>query len=113
MQQIKQLPAEHRRGAVSKEHKRIERIRSRSSYLLFQQLYDFLETNPDIVDVLRKFYDVLDNKRGFGSMRNAEYAAESLSWVLKDKGIQQPSQLNKPVSSSTEQPGGTQAPDGG
>ena len=73
---------------VKQERKRVERIRSRSSYLLFQQLYDFLETNPDIVDVLKKFYDVLDNKRGFGSLRNAEYAAESLSWVLKDKGIQ-------------------------
>ena len=87
MQQIKQLPAEHRRGAVSKEHKRIERIRSRSSYLLFQQLYDFLKTNPDIAGVLRKLYDVLDDRYSFGSVRNAEYAAESLDWVLKDKGV--------------------------
>ena len=87
MRQIKQLPVEHRRGAVSKEHKRIERIRSRSSYLLFQQLYDFLKTNPDIADILRKFHDVLDDRRSFGSVRNAEYAAESLDRVLKDKGV--------------------------
>ena len=87
MQQIKQLPTKHRRGAVSKEHKRIERIRSRSSYLLFQQLYNFLETNPDIADVLRKLYNVLDDRYSFGSVRNAEYAAESLDWVLKDKGV--------------------------
>ena len=113
MQQIKQLPAEHRRGAVSKEHKRIERIRSRSSYLFFQQLYDFLETNPDIADVLRKLYDVLDDRYSFGSVRNAEYAAESLDWVLKDKGVMGHPQRYKAASSSIKQSGGTLSQDGG
>ena len=36
--------------------------------------------------VLRKVYSILDAKRGFGSQRNADYAKESLAWVLIDVG---------------------------
>ena len=68
------------------ECKKLQRIRNRASYLLFQQLYDFLKDNPGIADILRKFYDILDAKRSFGSVRNAECAAESLEWVLRDNG---------------------------
>ncbi len=85
-QKIKQEPAKRSGGAVNQQHKRIERIRARSSYLLFQQLYSFLKTKPDIADILRKFYDILDGRCSFGSRKNAEYAEESLDWVLKDKG---------------------------
>jgi hypothetical protein len=66
--------------------KLVARIRTRASYLLFQQLYDFLNKKPSRADILRKFHDILDAKKGFGSKRNAECAAESLEWVLKDKG---------------------------
>ncbi len=86
-QKIKQqMPAKCSGGAVSWQHKRIERIRARSSYILFQELYDFLEERPAIAEVLRKFYDILDGRCSFGSRKNAEYAEESLDWVLKDKG---------------------------
>jgi hypothetical protein len=64
--------------------KRIQRIRNRSSYTLFRQLYDFLKNKPEITSILRKFYDVLDARRGFGSIKNADYAAESLEWVIRD-----------------------------
>lgn len=67
------------------EKHQVERIRNRASYELFQQLYDFLKSGPNIGDVLRKFYDVLDARRSFGSRRNAEYAEESLKMVLRDK----------------------------
>ena len=76
--------AQQSEKTMKQECKRVQRIRNRSSYLLFQQLYDFLKTNPNIVNILRKFYEILDAKGGFGSRRNAEYAAESLDWVLKD-----------------------------
>ena len=66
------------------ECKKLQRIRARASYLLFRQLYDFLNKNPSVVDVLRKFYNVLDSKKSFGSKQNAAYAAESLSLVLRD-----------------------------
>jgi hypothetical protein len=66
--------------------KKLRRIRNRASYLFFEQLYDFLKDNPSVVDILRKFNDILDAKRSFGSERNAEYAAESLEWVLRDNG---------------------------
>jgi len=88
MQQVKQqMPAKQSDGAVSRQHKRIERIRARASYLLFQELYDFLENRPAIADILMKFYDILNAKCSFGSRKNAEYAEESLDWVLKDKGV--------------------------
>jgi len=64
--------------------KKLARIRARTSYRLFKQLYDFLNKKPSVADILRKFYDVLDAKRSFGSERNAEYAAESLELVLRD-----------------------------
>ena len=81
-----QEPTQHATGNVNHTNERIRRIRARSSYLLFQQLYSYLKTNPDTAGILRKFYDVLDAKGGFGSIRNAEYAKESLDWVPKDKG---------------------------
>lgn len=73
-------------SSASQSHKRIQRIRSRASYRLFQDLYDFLRSGPDIADVLRKLYEVLDARYSFGSTRNSEYAAESLDWVLRDQG---------------------------
>ena len=87
MQQVKQqMPAKQSDNAVSRQRKRIERIRARASYMLFWELYDFLEERPVIADILRKFYDILDGRCSFGSRKNAEYAEESLDWVLKDKG---------------------------
>lgn len=85
-QKIKHEPAKCSGGAVSRQHKRIERIRARASYILFRELYDFLGERTAIADILRKFYDILNAKCSFGSRKNAEYAEESLDWVLKDKG---------------------------
>jgi len=85
-QKIKQEPAKRPGGAVSRQHRKIERIRARSSYILFQELYDFLEKRPAIADILRRLYDILNAKCSFGSRKNAEYAEESLDWVVKDKG---------------------------
>ena len=75
---------EQSRKAARLECKRVQRIRNRSSYLLFQQIYNFLKSKPDMTDILRKFYDVLDGRCSFGSRRNAEYAAESLDRVLRE-----------------------------
>jgi hypothetical protein len=69
------------------EDEKLQRIRNRASYILFQQLYDFLSKKPSVADILRKFHDILDAKKSFGSKRNAECAAESLDWVLKDNGV--------------------------
>ena len=86
MQQVKQqIPAKQSESAVSRQHKRIERIRARASYMLFQELYVFLDDRPGIADILKKFYCILDAKCSFGSRKNAEYAEESLEWVLKDR----------------------------
>ena len=78
------ITMEQSRKAARFECKRVERIRSRSSYLLFQQIYNFLKSKPDMTKILRKFYEILDAKRSFGSRRNAGYAVESLEWVIKD-----------------------------
>ena len=66
---------------------KVERIRTRASYLLFEQLYDFLCKKPSVTNILRKFHDILDAKKSFGSRRNAEYAAENLDLVLKNNGV--------------------------
>lgn len=66
--------------------KGLQRVRSRSSYRLFRELYEFLRDEHDIAIVLRRFYEVLDARGGFGSRRNAAFAAESLGQVLKDMG---------------------------
>ena len=81
---IMQTPVEISETTVNQEHKKIQRLRMRSSYSLFRQLHDFLKDKPDIEDILKRFYAILDAKGSFGSKRNAEYAAESLDWVLKD-----------------------------
>ena len=67
--------------------KKLARIRARSSYRLFEQLYEFLKGKPSVAEILGKFHDILDARRSFGSERNAEYAAESLEWVLRDSEI--------------------------
>jgi len=74
------------RKAAWQEYRRIRQIRTRASYHLFKELYDFLETNRNIADILRKLYEILDSRHGFGSRTNAVYAAESLEQVLKDNG---------------------------
>ena len=86
MVETKQVDYELSGRGINSEEKRIRRIRPRSSYLLFRQLYEFLKNKPDIADILKRFHDILDARRGFGSRRNAEYAAESLAWVLRDVG---------------------------
>ena len=65
-----QIPVKQAEGAVSRQHRKIERIRARASYILFQELYDFLEERPAIADILRKFYCILDAK-----LQNAALAA--------------------------------------
>jgi len=71
---------------VGVQDKGLQRIRARSSYQLFRELHEFLKNEPDGTAVLRKFYEVLDARGGFGSRTNAGYAAESLGQVLKDMG---------------------------
>ena len=68
----------------SAECQKLRRVRARASYLLFRQLYDFLKAGPSVADVLRKLYDIFDGRRSFGSVQNAQYAAESLELVLRD-----------------------------
>lgn len=75
------------------ECKNSHRVRARASYLLFRRLYDFLRDSPSAADILRKMHDILDARRGFGSARNARYAAESLELVLRDNDEKSPGQV--------------------
>ena len=49
------------------KNKEPDGIRSRASYVLFRELYDFLNDKPCVADILRKLYDILDAKKCFGS----------------------------------------------
>ena len=73
-------------AGVCAAEKRLRRIRARSSYRLFRELHEFLESKPDVAAILRKLYDLLDAKGCFGSRTNAGYAAQSLAHVLSDMG---------------------------
>ena len=86
MVETKRVVYEPAGRGTNPEDRRIRRIRNRASYLLFRQLHDFLQNKPNITDIMRRFHDILDAKGGYGSIRNAEYAAESLAWVLRDVG---------------------------
>ena len=79
-----QAPQDSEGGCDRQRHRRIERIRARASYRLFAELHEFLESKPNMADILKKLYDVLDAKRSFGSVRHARYASESLRLVLED-----------------------------
>ena len=84
--QSERSPAEPSGSGVGVQERGLQRIRARSSYRLFRELYEFLKNEPDAAAALRKFYEVLDARGGFGSRTNAGYAAESLGQVLKDMG---------------------------
>ena len=66
--------------------KRLRGIRARSSYRLFRELVEFLESKPDVAAILQRPYDILDARSAFGSRQNAAFAAESLGQVLRDMG---------------------------
>ena len=71
---------------TTRRDEKITGIRSRVSFLLFQQLYEFLSKKPSVAAILWKFHDVLDVRKSFGSRRKAKHAAESLDRVLRDNG---------------------------
>ena len=76
--------AERLGAGVCVVDKQLRRIRARSSYRLFRELHEFLESKPDVAAILQKLYDILDARSAFGSRQNAAFAAESLGQVLKD-----------------------------
>lgn len=60
------------------------KIRNRQSYIAFKELYCFLNNEPCIEAIMQRIFDTLDARYCFGSIRNANYAKESLKLVLKD-----------------------------
>ena len=61
-----------------------ETIRNRRSYIVFKELYRFLCNEPSMENITRRVFKMLDEGRCFGSIRNANYAIESMELVLKD-----------------------------
>lgn len=59
-------------------------IEKRASYGLFKELSEFLDTNPSKKEILIKFYEIIDKKRGFKSETNSYYAWESLNYLLNE-----------------------------
>ena len=60
------------------------KIRNRQSYIKFKELYRFLSNEPSIEAVMQRIFNMLDARYCFGSIRNANYAEESMKLVLKD-----------------------------
>ena len=64
-----------------------KKIKSRVSYRLFSELLGFLNEKPGKVEVLRKFYELLDGRQTFGSLRNAEAAKESMEFLITENKL--------------------------
>ena len=61
------------------------KIRNRQSYnITFKELYRFLSNEPGIEAIMQRIFNMLDARYCFGSIRNANYAEESMKLVLKD-----------------------------
>jgi len=71
----------------SVEDKKVERIRKRIWYKRFEEILDFLERGATKEQVLIKFFDVLDERHGFGYETQAYYARDSLRQLMKDRGL--------------------------
>ena len=69
---------------VSMKAAKEAKIRNRQSYITFKELYRFLSNEPGIEAIMQRFFDMLDARYCFGSMRNASYAEESMKLVLTD-----------------------------
>ena len=65
-----------------------EKIRNRLSYIAFKELYRFLCNKPSIEEVVRWVFEMMDARCCFGSIRNANYAKESMELVLKDGKVE-------------------------
>jgi len=59
-------------------------VRTRSTYKFWQDLLDFLNTNPTKAEILRKIHSIIDERRGFASETNSRVSQESLELVIKD-----------------------------
>jgi hypothetical protein len=54
---------------------------------MWKNVLTFLNTDPTKGQVLRRFFEEIDNARGFGSATAAIWAEESLELLLKDEGL--------------------------
>jgi len=66
----------------------VEKVRKRKSYKMFLELHRFLESQPSEAEILNKIYEILDDKRAFGSRTHSIYAEESLKQLISDFNIQ-------------------------
>lgn len=69
----------------------MESIKNRKSYKDFSDLALFLKENrvppESIAPILRKVLDILDKRQSFGSQKNMLCAQESLTFLMKEKGL--------------------------
>jgi len=55
------------------------------NYKMFEEWYDFVESNPSPDKIVEKLFDFLDKKFFFRSVRNTESALKSLNLLLADR----------------------------
>ena len=68
------------RGAVTD----LKKIRTRTSYNLFKGWAEFLKKRPSREAILRKLFELLDDRHSFRSATNAKAALESLELVIHE-----------------------------
>ena len=72
----------------SVEDKKVERIRERKSYKMFEEFLNLLNRKDVLkAKVLDGLFEILDNKRAFGYETQAYYAKESLEQLKRDREL--------------------------
>jgi hypothetical protein len=61
-----------------------EQIRKRHSYRFFQKLADIIESKRSTGNKLKRIYEMMDQRKQFGSQKNSEYAKEAIDLLITD-----------------------------
>lgn len=72
-------------GNYMSEETKIKKIRKRESYHVFKDLLRMCECMPTYSSILTHVHVLLDSKGAYGSMKNSEFALESIRQLVIDE----------------------------
>jgi hypothetical protein len=69
---------------IPSKEESLKAIRKRLSYKFFQKELEFCSKPHTVEEQLRHLMNIIDDRNGWGSQTQANYAQESLELLLKD-----------------------------
>ena len=61
-------------------------VKRRVWYQHFNDLADWLETNPSKAQILKKLHSMISDSNGFHYAHIANSAMDSIDWIIKERG---------------------------